>query len=72
MNPYKTCAEWRPSAMDPPLSAHLPEDRADWVVVNVSDKDLKDQKGTEVHKFGHWMSGAFYVRIKPPPRGEWR
>lgn len=68
MNPYKTVSEWSPSPFDPPLSAHLPEDRKDWRVVQVSDKDMKGMKGSEVHRFAHWMRDCFYVRIKPPER----
>lgn len=60
------CDAWSPTPLDPPISAHLPENRADWIVVQVSAKNLKDVGGSEVHKFDHWGNGPFYVRIKPP------
>lgn len=62
---YPTVAQFRPTPVDPPLSTHLP-DKADWVVTQMSLKNLKDRKGTEVHRFKHWGPGDFYVRIQPP------
>jgi len=58
--------DFRPTPLDPPISTFLPE-RSDWFVVAVSAKDMPDRKGSEVHKFNHWGSGAFYVRIKEMP-----
>ena len=58
--------EFRPTDLDPPISVHLPADRQDWVVTAASGKDMKDREGTEVHRFRHWASPDFYVRIEKP------
>jgi len=59
--------DFRITPLDPPLSTFIP-DRAEWWVENVSDKDLADRKGSEVHRFGHWTQPNIYVRIVPPTK----
>lgn len=56
--------DFRPTPLDPPISVFLPESRRDWFVVAVSDKDMPDWRGSEVHRFRHWMAPNLYVRIK--------
>lgn len=57
--------DFRITPLDSPIGAFLPG-RLDWVVVDVSEKDMPDRKGTEVHRFRHWAAPNIYVRIKPP------
>lgn len=59
--------EFRITPLDSPIGVFLPENRQDWIVANMSDGDLADRKGTEVHRFRHWLHDI-YVRIKPPPK----
>ena len=58
----------RITPLDSAIGVFLPDDRQDWLVVAMSDKDLVDQKGTEVHRFRHWAVPNIYVRINPPPK----
>jgi len=59
--------DFRITQFDPPLGVHLPE-RLDWLVVAMSQKDLPDREGSEVHRFRHWLVPNYYVRIIPPGR----
>lgn len=60
-----TVRDFRLTAFDAPIGVFLPN-RLDWVVTDVSDENLCDIDGTEVHLFRHWTVPNVYVRIAPP------
>jgi hypothetical protein len=66
MEPRPLVRDFRVTPMDSPIGVFLPE-RLDWTVVQASNENLVDRKGSEVHKFRHWLKDV-YVRITPPKK----
>lgn len=64
--------DFRITPLDSPIGVFLPTNRQDWVVIDISDKDLRDQRGTEVHRFRHWTMPNVYVRIEEPSKNRRR